>query len=109
MFDPVRIRNAPFIPEEVLMLGNHKFWDLGEVHTVRPSKDAMARILLAIVRCRGKIHDTHSLELDSDGEWRHSAAYCAVLFRISLPEGAEVRFQELSGFKITPAPKVGIN
>lgn len=87
----------------------YKYWDLGEVQPVRPSKAAMANILLAIVRCHGKIHDTHSLELGSDGNWRFAPGSCSVLFRISLPAGMEDRFVEMSGYKISPAPKVGVH
>ena len=90
-------------------MSGETYWDLGEVEPVRPSVKSMAAILLAIVRCRGKIHDTHSLELDRSGNWRYSTTTCAVLFRISLPEGMADRFMELSGFRITPAPKVGVN
>lgn len=86
----------------------YQYWDLGEIQPVRPSKASMAAILLALVRCNGKIHDTHSLEL-KDGEWLYPTASCAVLFRISLPVGQESRFQELSGFMLSPAPKVGVH
>lgn len=90
-------------------MSGETYWDLGEVDTVRPSAKSMAAILQAIVRCRGRIHDTHSLELDASGNWRYPTSSCAVLFRISLPDGMANRFMELSGFKIVPAAKVGVN
>lgn len=86
----------------------YKYWDLGEVQAVRPSKAAMAAILLALVKCHGKIHDTHSLEL-KDGEWLYPTTSCAVVFRISLPVGQEARFQQLSRFMLSPAPRVGVH
>ena len=84
----------------------YKFWDLGEVEPVRPSKAAMASILLGLIRCSGRIHDTHSLEL-RDGDWLYPTTSCAVLLRISLPDGMESKFMELTGYKISAAPRVG--
>lgn len=86
----------------------YKFWDIGEVSTVRPSKAAMSSIMLGLIQCGGRLHDTYSPDL-KDGEWRYSTASCSVLLRISLPEGMEVRFAEMTQIEVSPAPVVGVN
>lgn len=86
----------------------YKYWDLGEVTPVRPSKNALASILDAIIRLHGKIHDTHSLELDNNGGWKYKTVSCSVLFRISLPIGSEVKFVELTGYELSEPPKISI-
>lgn len=85
-----------------------EFWDLGEDQPVHPSKAALYKILDAVIRLHGKIHDTHCMELDRDGNYRYPANACAVLFRIQLPAGSKSRFEELTGFRLSIPPQVGM-
>lgn len=91
-------------------MDEYKFWDLGEWQIIHPSQKSMASILDAIIRLAGKIHCTHCMELDrKTHEYRYPRAACAVLFRISLPVGSEIKFKEITGFALTEPPKVGVN
>lgn len=92
----------------IFKMNDYVFWDLGEDEPVRPSKAALAKVLDAIIRLHGRIHDAHCMELDGEGNYRYPTGSCAVLFRISLPAGADVRFHELTGFRLSQPPKVGI-
>lgn len=85
-----------------------EYWDLGEDNPVRPSKASLAKILDAVIRLHGKIHDTHCMELDREGNYRYPVSACAVLFRVSLPSGSRARFEQLTGFRLTPPPNVGV-
>lgn len=87
----------------------HEFFDLGEETVVRCSAVSMSIILEGIIRCHGKIHDTHCMELDCDGKFRYARGQCAVLFRISLPVGKKELFESITGFNLTVPPKFGIN
>lgn len=75
-----------------------KYWDVGEDVPFRPSKDRSQRFLEAMIRCDGRIHDQFSLDVH-DGEIRYNqkVGQIAVLYRISLPEGAEDLFREIMG------------
>lgn len=89
----------------------YKFFDLSGTaadQPIHPSKASLAKILDAIIRLRGRIHDTYSAELKA-GEYQHPANGCAVAFRISLPIGSDKRFTELTGFELTEPPKIGLN
>lgn len=91
-------------------MNEHKYWDLGEHETIRPSKASLSKILDAVIRLGGKIHDTHCMELDrSIHNYLYPTNSCSVLFRISLPEGNESKFETLTGFKLTPPPNIGVN
>lgn len=84
-----------------------QFWDLGELDVVRPSQAALFRIFNALLLCRGRLHDSHSLEM-RDGQWLYPPRSCSVLLRISLPVGEEARFEDLSGFRLRRPPQVHI-
>jgi hypothetical protein len=84
-----------------------RFWDLGEEDIINPSQKSLYNIMNALVLCGGKLHDTHSLEIKNN-EWLYPTRSCAVVFRISLPIGIESKFEEISGFKLSDPPKVGI-
>lgn len=85
------------------------FWDLGEEQAVRPSKAHMAAIMLALVRCKGRLYGTHSMELTREGDWRYPTSACAIVMRIALPKGQEARFTELSGFQLTKPPVITVS
>lgn len=85
------------------------FWDVGEEEAVRPSKAHMAAIMLALVRCKGRLYGTHSMELTREGDWRYPTSACAIVMRIALPKGQEARFTELSGFQLTKPPVITVN
>lgn len=85
-----------------------EFWDLGEVDVIHPSKPSLYKIMNAIILCRGKVHDTFSMEADKC-EWKYPAISSCVLFRISLPHGMKEKFEEISGFKLSDPPKVHLN
>ncbi len=82
-----------------------KYWDIGEADIITRSKDKLSSILNAIILCQGHVHDSHSLEA-INGKWRYPTRSCSVVFRISLPEGMEERFKELSKCKLTTPPVV---
>lgn len=84
-----------------------KYYDLGEHQIVTPTKAHLADILNAVILCHARISDTHSLEV-CDGKWKYPARSCSVLFRIDLPEDNVSTFESLSGFKLTPAPRIGV-
>ena len=85
-----------------------RFWDLGEEDIICPSKNSLYKIMNALILCGGKMHSSYSLEA-RDGKWEYGTRSCAVLFRISLPVGAEKNFEELSGFKLSEPPKIQLN
>ena len=85
-----------------------RFWDLGEEDIINPSQKSLYKIMNALILCGGKIHDSHSLEIRNN-EWEYPTRSCAVCFRISLPIGAESKFEELSGFKLSNPPQVHLN
>lgn len=89
-------------------MNERKYWDIGEVDIIHPSKDRLSSILNAIILCEGHVHDSHSLEA-VDGEWQYGARSCAVLIRISLPEGKEDAFQKLSKCTLTAPPVIHLN
>ena len=86
----------------------YEFFDLGEQTAVRCSAVSMSAILEGIIRCHGKIHATHCLELDSDGSFRYARGKCAVVFRISLPVGKKELFESITGFKLSMPPNVRV-
>lgn len=75
-----------------------KYWDVGEKEPFfRPSKDRSQRFLEALIRCDGELHDSVSLFV-RDGEYdfpNMKIHQIDVVFRISLPEGAESLFEEI--------------
>lgn len=88
-----------------------KYWDVGEDVPFRPSKDRSQRFLEALIRCDGKIHDQFSLDV-RDGEitYNQKVGQIAVLYRISLPEGAEDLFRQIMGDDfLTPPTQVHVN
>lgn len=85
-----------------------RFWDLGEEDIINPSQKSLYKIMNALILCGGKMHDSHSQEA-RDGKWEYPTRSCAVVFRISLPIGTEGQFEELSGFKLTEPPRVGVS
>lgn len=84
-----------------------KYWDIGEASVVRPSVKALGSILNALIICHGKLHDTHSLELGTQG-WRYPTRSCAVVLRVSIPEGLEPQFEGLAGVKLSEIPQVKV-
>jgi len=85
-----------------------RYWDVGERNPFRPSKDRSQRFLEALIRCNGKIHDQFSLDVHG-GEINYGMrlGQIAVLYRISLPEGAEELFDAIMGEDfLTPPPVV---
>jgi hypothetical protein len=88
-----------------------KYWDVGERIPFRLSRQRCTDLIYALVACDGRIHDTFSLDIH-DGEARLNMKphECAILLRISLPEGAEARFEEIMGKGIlTDPPKIQLN
>lgn len=82
------------------MANINRIWDLGEEQVIKPSKNVFYKIMNALVLCDGKLYNSHSLEVDNFS-WTDKSNSCSVVFRIGLPIGNEVKFQELSGFKLT--------
>jgi hypothetical protein len=88
-----------------------KYWDVGDRVVFRLSQKRCAAFLHALVVCDGQIHDTHSLDIH-DGKiiYNMKPHECAVLFRISLPVGAEAQFEEIMGPGVLEEPrKVHLN
>lgn len=87
-----------------------KSWDVGEIEPFRLSKERCQKLLVALIACRGKIHDAYSMEI-RDGGIRDCMKphQCCGLFRISLPEGREEDFVEMSGEVISPPPEIHVN
>jgi len=91
-------------------MNEYEFWDLGEHQAIRPSKASLHKIMDAVIRLHGKIHDTYCMELDrKTGEYQYPTSACSVLFRISLPEGKSKAFETMTGFELTKPPKIGVN
>jgi hypothetical protein len=86
----------------------YKYWDLGDYDIITPSKANLSKILNALILCRGKLHDSHSLEC-RDGEWKYNTRSCAVHFRVSIPTELKTKFEELTGYKLTAPPRIQIN
>lgn len=84
-----------------------KYWRVGERIVFRPSKQRSQDFLAALVICDGKIHDTFSLDVyDGAIQNNQKPHEIAVLFSISLPVGAESRFEEIMGGKCLEEPPV---
>ena len=62
------------------------------------------KLLKYLIRFRGQIHDSFTL-----GYLEMRDQDIVAHLRISLPEGLEDRFQEESGLKLTPPPKISLN
>lgn len=84
-----------------------KYWDVGEKTVFRPSKDRSQQFLKALLLCDGKIYDQFSLDVHK-GEIRLNMKIheIAVLYRITLPEGQEERFEAIMGCKCLSEPPV---
>jgi hypothetical protein len=72
-------------------------WDV----ELRYSDAGMAKVMRALVECRGHFTDSHAMKYD--GSPRHT---WPLALRIFLPEGAEGKFQELSGIKPEEPPRI---
>jgi hypothetical protein len=95
-----------------LIPSERKYWDVGEEPPFRLGKDACQKFLLALVQCDGKIHDQHSLDVGHSGRLMYGMKphEIAVLFRISLPVGMHVRFDEIMGKNVlTEIPVINLN
>ena len=85
------------------------FYDLGEENIITPTHKNLAKIMNALILCDGKINDIHSPEARG-GKWIYpETRSCSVLFRISLPDDKKDQFEELSGYKLSSIPVIGIN
>jgi len=85
-----------------------RFWEMGDHEIITRSQKNLAAIMNALILCKGKLHDSFSLEA-RDGEWKHPTRSCAITFIISLPIGMEAKFEELTGFELKDPPKVVTN
>lgn len=90
-----------------------RYWDFGDQTIFTLSKDKCHKFVHALVACDGQIHDSYS----------HGFTWCEgqqepgmklhqidVLFRISLPVGAEDKFEEIIGHKcLSEPPQIVLN
>jgi hypothetical protein len=83
------------------------YYDIGEDDIINPSMNRLGKIMDALIRCRGKLHDSHSLDL-SGTDWKHSCRSCAIVLRVSIPIGLENTFQEIAGVRLTLPARVGV-
>lgn len=95
---------------ERYMINTHrKYWDVGDDFdkVFRLSKDRSQLFLKALLLCDGKIHDMYSLDV-SNGEIKYNMKVhqIAVLYRISLPENMESKFNEIMGEKYLSEPPI---
>lgn len=75
-----------------------KYWCVGDRKPFRLSRGRSARLLYALVACDGAIHETFSLDFRDGEAFRGMPSHeCAAVFLISLPVGAEGRFEEIVG------------
>ncbi len=78
----------------------HEFWDVGEAMDFGPppnlGKASTARMMQALLRLHGKLHDAAIFGDDSEPDGRRS-----VVYRISLPLGSQEAFEEMSGYELT--------
>lgn len=88
-----------------------KYWCVGDQKPFRLSRERSTKLLYALVACDGAIHEVFSLDIRK-GETLYNMQphECAVLFLISLPLGAEGRFEEIIGMGfLTEPPRVFAN
>lgn len=80
-----------------------RFWDVGEYDTRPPTftDKSLARVMRALVFCRGRLHDSCIMGNSGDPDRLKQ-----VLYRISLPIGAEDTFQLISGYNLTNPPDI---
>lgn len=84
----------------------YEFWDIGEVSPFpNLGKTSTARVMQALIRLDGRMHDTDFDDRSDVGEADH---HCGVVYRISLPVGKRGEFEELAGYPLTRLPKVGV-
>lgn len=86
---------------------DRKYWDVGNDVLFRPSRERSQRFLAAMIRCDGRIHDSYSLDV-WNGELKYSMKIhqIAILYRISLPTGAEDLFRTIMGEDLLTEPPV---
>jgi hypothetical protein len=77
-----------------------EFWDVGEAMDFGPppnlGRTSTARMMQALLRLHGKLHDAVVSGDDSELDGRRS-----VVYRISLPLGSQEAFEEMSGYELT--------
>ena len=82
----------------------YEFWDVGEVDPFpNLGKTSTARVMQALIRLGGRMHDTDFDDRSDVGEADH---YCGVVYRISLPVGMRAEFEKLAGYKLTRPAKI---
>jgi hypothetical protein len=94
------------LKSDTLALGNqmkaYEFWDIGEVFPFpNLGKTSTARVMQALVKLGGRMHDSHTEFGDSDPD-----QYRIVEYRISLLVGKRAEFEELAGYKLTRPAKI---
>jgi hypothetical protein len=75
----------------------YEFWDVGEVSPFpNLGKTSTARVMQALIRLGGRLHDTDFDERGHVEDW-----YYLVTYRISLPVGKREEFEKLAGYPLT--------
>ena len=84
-----------------------RFWDVGEETIFLLSKPKLQRMMMALIRCDGKLHDCYCMEKEyGSSRLNETPQFCSAVLRISLPEMAEAEFEKISGMKLTKPPKI---
>jgi hypothetical protein len=79
----------------------YEFWDVGEEDPFpNLGKTSTARVMQALVKLGGRMHDSHVMD---EGE---ADQYRIVEYRISLPVGMREEFEKLAGYKLTRPAKI---
>lgn len=75
----------------------YRFWDVGEEWKTKPptlSVASTSKMLTALILCDGRLYASHVSE---DG---------TVVYRIGLPIGKELDFEDFTGYMLTPVEKI---
>jgi hypothetical protein len=84
----------------------HKFWDVGAKFVTRPpnlGKASTARVMQALIKLKGRLHSAFFFGTNDMPDHYRDGVY-----RISLPVGSEEKFEEMTGYQLTPPIKVSV-
>ena len=84
------------------------YWDVGDTPPyISLTQKKLASLMLALIRCDGKVHDIHCGEkLWGTSDLKYKPQFCSACLRVSLPVGTDAEFERISGLGLTEPPKV---
>ena len=88
-----------------MLITDYRYWDVGDEIDRRPpnlGKSSTAKVMQALIKLHGKLHDSHFDGSDDNPDWLRDGVY-----RISLPVGAKEQFEAMTGYRLTRPARVG--